>query len=185
MSVGCLHGLSCHEARQTFRQPRCGAGIPRRPGERIRAEGDAPKIYLVHAPEVSCIAKGNAHRKYEFGNKVSVASTSKESFVVGMKSLPANPFDGHTLKSAIDQIQMLSGVTPKEAYVDRGYTGHGLSVPGVDGLSFKILDRGGAIAAPLGVPGLSGAARLQLPNSAAASYAATITFDVMEFIKSR
>ena len=63
--------------------------------------------------------------------------------------------------------------------------GRDLSVPGVDGLSFKILDRGGAITAPLGVPGLSGSARLQLPNSNAPSYEATITFDVMEFIKSR
>lgn len=63
--------------------------------------------------------------------------------------------------------------------------GRDLSVPGVDGLSFKILDRGGAITAPLGVPGLSGTARFQLPNSAAPSYEATITFDVMEFIKSR
>ena len=49
----------------------------------------------------------------------------------------------------------------------------------------KILDRGGAITAPLGVPGLSGSARFQLPNSAAPSYEATITFDVMEFVKSR
>ena len=63
--------------------------------------------------------------------------------------------------------------------------GRDLSVPGVDGLSFTILDRGGAITVPLGVPGLSGSARLQLPNSAAPSYEATITFDVMEFIKSR
>ena len=94
--------------------------------KRVRAEGDAPKIYAVHAPEVSCIAKGKAHKKYEFGNKVSVASTSKESFVVGMKSLPGNPFDGHTLKAAIEQVTSLSGVTPKEAYVDRGYKGHGI-----------------------------------------------------------
>ena len=63
--------------------------------------------------------------------------------------------------------------------------GRDLPVPGVDGLSFKILDRGGAITAPLGVPGLSGSARLQLPNSASPSYEATITFDVMEFVKSR
>ena len=133
----------------------------------------------MHAPEVSCIAKGKAHRKYECGNKVSVASTSKASFVVGMKSLPGKPFDGHTLKSAIEQIQMLFGVTPNETYVDRGYRGHDLSVPGDDGLSCKILDRGGAITVPLRVPGLSGAARLQLPNSAAPGYEATITFDVM------
>ena len=139
----------------------------------------------MHVPEVSCIAKGKAHRKYEFGNKVSVASTSKESFVVGMKSLPGKAFDRHTLQSAIEQIQVLFGVTPKEAYVNRGYKGHDLSVPGVDGLSFKILERGGAVTAPLGMPGLLDSARLQLPNSEAPSYEATITFDVMEFIKSR
>lgn len=106
--------------------------------KRIRAEGDAPKIYSVHAPEVSCIAKGKAHKKYEFGNKVSVASTSKESFVVGMKSLPGNPFDGHTLKAAIEQIQTLSGVTPKEAYVDRGYKGHGINHGAFSGLKVWI-----------------------------------------------
>ena len=94
--------------------------------KRTRAEGDAPKIYSVHAPEVSCIAKGKAHKKYEFGNKVSVASTSRESFVVGMKSLPGNPFDGHTLKGAIEQVKSITGVLPKEAYVDRGYKGHGI-----------------------------------------------------------
>ena len=69
--------------------------------------------------------------------------------------------------------------------MDWGYTGRDLSVPGVDGPSFKILDRRRAVTAPLGVPGLSGSARLQLPNSAAPSNEATITFDVMEFIKSR
>ena len=106
--------------------------------KRTRAEGDAPKIYSVHAPEVSCIAKGKAHKKYEFGNKVSVASTSKESFVVGMKSLPGNPFDGHTLKSAIEQVSLLSGVTPKEAYVDRGYKGHGINNDAFGGLRVRI-----------------------------------------------
>ena len=88
----------------------------------------------MHAPEESRIAKGKAHRKYEFGNKVSVASTSKESFVVGMKSLPGNPFDGHTLKAAIEQVSSLSGVTPKEAYVDRGYKGHGIEKGALENL---------------------------------------------------
>ena len=106
--------------------------------KRVRAEGDAPKIYSVHAPEVSCIAKGKAHKKYEFGNKVSVASTSKESFVVGMKSLTGNPFDGHTLKAAIEQVTSLSGVTPKEAYVDRGYKGHGIEKGALNGLKVWI-----------------------------------------------
>jgi transposase, IS5 family len=34
-----------------------------------------PKVYSLHAPEVECIGKGKAHRLYEFGVKVSVATT--------------------------------------------------------------------------------------------------------------
>ena len=33
------------------------------------------KIYSLHAPEVECIGKGKAHRPYEFGVKVSLATT--------------------------------------------------------------------------------------------------------------
>lgn len=33
------------------------------------------KIYSLHEPEVSCIAKGKDHKKYEFGSKVSFAIT--------------------------------------------------------------------------------------------------------------
>ena len=55
-----------------------------------------------------------------------------------MKSLPGNPFDGHTLKAAIEQIQTLSGVTPKEAYVDRGYKGHGIEKGAFAGLKVWI-----------------------------------------------
>ena len=34
-----------------------------------------PKVYSLHAPEVECIGKGKAHRPYEFGVKVFVATT--------------------------------------------------------------------------------------------------------------
>src|ERR1700682_1322610 len=34
-----------------------------------------PKVYSLHAPEVECIGKGKAHRPYEFGVQVSVATT--------------------------------------------------------------------------------------------------------------
>ncbi|WP_332774989.1 IS5 family transposase [Polaromonas sp.] len=92
---------------------------------RKRSEGDPPKLYSVHAPEVECIAKGKIHKQYEFGVKVGIVSTSKESFVVGAKSLPGNPYDGHTLQACIEQAQRVSGIQPKEAYTDRGYRGHG------------------------------------------------------------
>jgi IS5 family transposase len=92
-----------------------------------RADGDAPKIYSVHAPEVECIAKGKAHKKYEFGVKVGLVTTNKESFVLGCKALHGNPYDGHTLQSCIEQVQSLTKIKVTEAYVDRGYKGHGLA----------------------------------------------------------
>lgn len=88
---------------------------------------DKNKVYSMHAPETECISKGKAHKKYEFGVKVGVVSTSRESFVVGMRALPGNPYDGHTLKASLDQVGRLTGRLPKEAYVDRGYKGHGIT----------------------------------------------------------
>ena len=85
---------------------------------------DSHKLYSIHAPEVECIAKGKAHKKYEFGVKVSVATSTQSNFVVGMCSLPGNPYDGHTLSDALDQVARLTGQRPKECFVDRGYRGH-------------------------------------------------------------
>ena len=85
---------------------------------------DRGKVYSVHAPEAECIAKGKSHKSYEFGVKVGIVSTNKESFVVGMQSLPGNPYDGHTLRAPLAQVRRLTGTRPKEAYVDRGYKGH-------------------------------------------------------------
>lgn len=94
--------------------------------ERLLAQRrtDTNKLYALHAPEVECLAKGKAHKKYEFGVKVSVAATNREGLVVGMLALPGNPYDGHTLKPALEQAQRLSGVVPERCYVDRGYRGY-------------------------------------------------------------
>ena len=59
------------------------------------------KLYSLHAPEAVCIAKGKAHRPYEFGSKVAVAVTNREGFVLASKSLEGNPYDGHTLNATI------------------------------------------------------------------------------------
>ena len=88
---------------------------------------DKHKLYALHAPEVACIAKGKAHKKYEFGAKVSVAVTNREGLVVGMQAHPGNPYDGQTLAPALAQVERLTGTTPKRCYVDRGYRGHGVS----------------------------------------------------------
>jgi IS5 family transposase len=85
------------------------------------------KIYSWHAPEVECIAKGKAHKKYEFGCKASMASTSASNFIVGAMAHHGRPYDGHTLRAVIRQIVKLTGIKPNEANVDLGYRGHGIS----------------------------------------------------------
>ena len=88
-------------------------------------QADRNKLYSLHAPEVECISKGKAHKRYEFGVKASVATTNKSNFVVGGMALPGNPFDGHTLVDALVQVRRLTGSAINEAFVDRGYRGHG------------------------------------------------------------
>lgn len=82
------------------------------------------KLYSIDAPEVECISKGKAHKRYEFGCKVSVATTNQSNWIVGVKALHGNPFDGHTLSGAVEQIERVTGKTVKEVFVDRGYRGH-------------------------------------------------------------
>lgn len=81
------------------------------------------KLYALHAPEVECIAKGKARTPYEFGVKTSVAVTAKEGVVVGMRSMPGSPYDGHTLHSQLEQVEILAGAMPRIALADRGYRG--------------------------------------------------------------
>jgi len=86
---------------------------------------DKNKLYSLHAPEVECISKGKAHKRYEFGVKASIATTNKSNFVVGGLALPGNPYDGHTLTKALEQVRRMTGSVIEEAFVDRGYRGHG------------------------------------------------------------
>jgi transposase, IS5 family len=87
---------------------------------------DKKKLYSLHEPAVDCISKGKAHKRYEFGTKVSVATTNRGGFVVGMRAQPGNPYDGHTLGEALEQVEILTDQKPEFAFVDRGYRGHGV-----------------------------------------------------------
>jgi IS5 family transposase len=84
------------------------------------------KLYALHEPDVDCISKGKARVRYEFGTKVSVATTLDEGFVLGMRSMPGSPYDGHTLGEALQQVQTLTACHPSLVVVDRGYRGHGV-----------------------------------------------------------
>ena len=90
-------------------------------------------IYSLHAPEVECIGKGKAHKPYEFGVKVSVATTLKRSpggqFVLNAKALPGRPYDGHTLAPVIPAIEAITGVEVARIIADAGYRGGNAPAP--------------------------------------------------------
>jgi IS5 family transposase len=98
-----------------------------------RKRQDGPKLYSLHAPETECIGKGKAHKPYEFGCKVSVATTNARSpggmFVLHAKALHGNPYDGHTLKSVAEELAAWIGASSERIYVDKGYVGHKASNP--------------------------------------------------------
>ncbi len=107
---------------------------------------DKNKVYSVHAPEVECIAKGKAHKRYEFGNKVGVVTTSREGFVLAAKAFHGNPYDGHTMKASIEQAERLSGRKfTGNLFADRGYRKHDYEGPAtvhLAGRSKKKMSRG-------------------------------------------
>jgi IS5 family transposase len=86
------------------------------------------KVYSLHAPEVECIGKGKAHAPYEFGVKVSVATTLHRSkggqFALHAKALPGNPYDGHTLATIIPEMEATIGAGIGRVLADAGYKGH-------------------------------------------------------------
>ena len=87
---------------------------------------DKNKLYSLHEPDVACISKGKAHKRYEFGCKVSITTTHKQGLVISSQALPKNPYDGHTLKPALESSERITGVEIESAFVDRGYKGHGV-----------------------------------------------------------
>lgn len=68
------------------------------------------------------------HKPYEFGVKVSVATTLFRSkggqFIAHVKALPGNPYDGHTLGVVLPEMETQIGASIKRIVADRGYRGH-------------------------------------------------------------
>lgn len=122
------------------------------------------KLYSFHAPETECIGKGKASALYEFGVKASIVTTNARApggqFVLHAKSLPGNPYDGHTLGTVIAAAERLTGCEVERAYVDKGYRGHDAANPrrvfisgqkrGVFGAIKRELRRRSAIEAVIG-----------------------------------
>ena len=81
-------------------------------------------LYSFHAEEVECIGKGKLHKPYEFGNKVGLGVSGRGNFILGVKSLHGNPYDGHTLNQTIEKIESTTGQEVGNMFVDLGYCGN-------------------------------------------------------------
>jgi transposase, IS5 family len=117
------------ELEAVFEQPLSRAAQIRSQEQRQRGY----KLYSFHAPEVECIGKGKASAPYEFGVKASIVITNARApggqFVLHARSLPGNPYDGHTLGDIIEAAEKLTGCGIERAYVDKGYRGHKVTNP--------------------------------------------------------
>ena len=103
---------------------------------------DKGKRYSLHESAVWCIAKGKAHKQYEFGCKVAVVRNAGSGVITAMKSFEGNPYDGDTLVDSLAQSQRVredvGGNRPKVAVTDRGFRGRKM----VEGTLIKIPGKG-------------------------------------------
>jgi IS5 family transposase len=90
--------------------------------ERLHAQEryDKKKLYSLHEPEVVCISKGKARKKYEFGQKVSIVTSNRGNWVLSARLCEGNPYDAHTLAASMADAESNTGVKIKDAEVDRG-----------------------------------------------------------------
>ena len=116
------------ELQEVFKHPLYLATRVMTQKKRQDKKTEGRKVYSLHAPEVECIGKGKAHMPYEFGVKVSLATTLHRSkggqFAIHAMALPGNPYDGHTLKDVIPGMEELIGNEVKKILADAGYRGH-------------------------------------------------------------
>jgi IS5 family transposase len=105
--------------------------------ERIRTQQtkDKNKLYALHAPEVECIAKGKARKPYEFGVKAAIVVSHKAGLMMGARTFPGNPYDGHILSAVMEQAANLMQDVPakiKQIVVDLGFRGVDADNPGME-----------------------------------------------------
>jgi len=84
---------------------------------------DKNKIYSLHKQFTTCIAKGKAHKQYEFGNKIGLITTFKTLIITAIKSYDGNPHDSKTIEPLLDQMESNIDYQPSEVIYDRGGRG--------------------------------------------------------------
>lgn len=82
---------------------------------------DKNKIYSLHKPFTACIAKGKAHKQYEFGNKIGLMATMGETIIItAIDAFKGNPHDSKTIEPLLEQSKRLQDHVPEEVIYDRG-----------------------------------------------------------------
>jgi len=103
--------------------------------ERIRTQRthDKHKLYALHAPEVECISKGKARKPYEFGVKSAVVVSHRHGLMLGARTFPGNPYDGHILSAVLEQATNITqdvSVNITHVVADLGFRGVDADNPG-------------------------------------------------------
>lgn len=96
------------------------------------------KIYSWHEPKVDCISKGKAHKRYEFGCKVSLMTTSRSHWIVGCIAHHGGPYDGHTLPEVLEHTKRITGRLPSNVYADKGYRRKKADMPALGSVQLHI-----------------------------------------------
>jgi transposase, IS5 family len=86
-------------------------------------KSDKNKVYSLHKPFTACIAKGKAHKQYEFGNKVGLIINPKNLVILGIDAFEGNPHDSKTIEPLLNQISKNLNYQPDEVIYDRGGRG--------------------------------------------------------------
>lgn len=94
---------------------------------------DKNKIYSLHKPFTACIAKGKAHKKYEYGNKVGLLLNPKNLVILGIDSFEGNPHDSNTIEPLLSQMENNFNYLPQEVVYDRG----GRGKPNIKGVTIS------------------------------------------------
>jgi len=86
---------------------------------------DKDKVYSLHKQFTKCIAKGKAHKQYEFGNKVGLITTATQGaqIILSITAFLDNVYDGHTVDPLLAQMTKNNLELPKEVIYDRGGKG--------------------------------------------------------------
>jgi len=78
------------------------------------------KVYSLHEPQVTCIAKGKRDKPNEYGSKVSI-SVDKNGFVITHSEYDSNVGDNTTLEEAVTDWEKATGQIPENLAADRSY----------------------------------------------------------------